>query len=230
MKKNISTIVGVIILVGICCAGCASTNSENSRHSGIIQENSTEEEGSLTNNDTVPEIDYGDASYVKKENLLLQQDIVNMNGISYQLISFEKTKNFGDRNLETLGDWFAEDIDASGNLTTDKTYVFVTLCITNKTDQEMKVTRAPGRVMGIESDLEVLQVSEDTIYIDEYWTGGDPSDVYGYKLNPGESITSESGYLLDDTEIEVEGRTLYYEIPHSDDPSDTENKFISLEE
>ena len=234
MKKKAS-IIGTLTILAVICTACASENSSISRQSGIIIDESEGGEGlDLKENDDsqkkesniAPSVDYVDASYTKQENLLSMQDEVTMDGISYKVLSYEITKQFGERNRETLADYL-EDIDADANLTGSETYVFVTLCITNETDSPMEICRIPGNVMGIESDLEVFQLS-DSVYIDEYWTEGDSTAVNFYRLNPGESITSESGYTINDND--VEGRSLYYEIPHTSDMADPDNKFIKLEE
>lgn len=234
MKKK-TLIIGMLTILTVVCTACTSENPDMSRQSGIIiDEPEAGEEWNLQEDDGYqqkepdipPSVDYVDASYTKSENLLSMQDTVLMDGISYKMLSCKITKQFGERNRETLADYL-EDIDADANLTGSESYVFITLCITNETDSPMEICRIPGNVMGIESDLEVLQLS-DSVYIDEYWREGDAQSVNFYMLNPGESITSESGYIINDNDME--GRTLYYEIPHTDDMADPGNKFIKLEE
>lgn len=225
MKKKVS-IIGILMILTVVCTACTAENSDISRQSGIIIDESETGEDEKNESDITDAIYDMGISYTRQENLLSMQDTVTIEGISYKVLSYEKTKQFGERNKETLADYL-EEIDTGGNLTGIETYVFITLCVTNETDQPVEICRVPGNIMGIESDLEVLQLG-DPVYIDEYWTGGDPTSVYFYMLNPGESIISESGYIVNDDD--VEGKSLYYEIPHSSDMADLENKFIKLEE
>lgn len=183
--------------------------------------------------DTVPvsdsDITYEDPAYTVEENLVLMDEVVEMDGFTYQIIDFEVTKEFGDRNRETFVDYLDDVTDADNNLTGDQSYVFVTLSIQNNTDKEVEAMRAPGVVVGIDSDWEVIPLSADPVYIEELWTGGEEAMGYFYKFQPGESVTCESGYLVNDADLKVPGRTLTYEIKNTDDYADLENKFIQLE-
>lgn len=53
-----------------------------------------------------------------------------------------------------------------------------------------------GVLYAIKDDMERIQENSDCVYIDNYWLGGDESDVYHYVLGKGEGITSELGYII----------------------------------
>lgn len=230
MKKGLH--IAIAIFLGLSCTACAHNDIDQIVPQGIIKEESEETDKQGINRDVQEkgESAWKD-SYTKKTNLLSKKDVVSMNGIAYQIIECTITKEFGDRNKETLVGYLGNitDIDADANLTGGKSYVFIKLYIKNETSNAETICRVPGNVMGIDANMQVLQLG-DVIYIDKYWTEGDPSSVYYYMLNSGESIICESGYLINDDDMEVEGRILTYEIPHSSDMADLENKFISLEE
>lgn len=235
MKKRILC----ICLVALSCihfAGCGATDiskdSTEKNESGIVKEALTEPEQTTENNQTEPQGDdepmvyYIDAEYVQEENLCPADEVVEWEGIEYQVESAVITKEFGNRNKETLGDFF--ETDENGNLICDSTYFFLTVTYTNKTDKNIEFDRSAGDIVAIASDMEVWNCSE-VFYIDEYWTGGDPSGVLRYELEPGESITSEVGFGVDDCMLETEGYKFYFHIGYPNEYSDG-TKYISLEE
>lgn len=234
MKRK-SAVFVFTVLLSMSCAACASAGSPADSTQGLTawEEDLADASGDghasqSSREDQEPEVYSVDVPYAKQENLLPMQDTVTMEGISYQILSCEVTKEFGERNRETLADYLGDRMDSQANLTGDETYIFVKMCITNHTEESVKICRVPGYVAGIESNLEVLPLGE-SVYIDEYWTEGEASEVNFYLLKPGESVESESGYLVMDNDLAAEGRTLYYEISHTSDPGDPENKYIKLE-
>lgn len=54
----------------------------------------------------------------------------------------ECTQAFGSRKLENLSDWIA--VDANGNLTTEESYLFMTIQFTNTTDRPAEIYRNQG--------------------------------------------------------------------------------------
>lgn len=229
-----------ILLIGMCVfvTACGQNRkvSENVQQGSIIE--------TIQNNDKVKDADLeseyseeinNQESYtierqkVNTNNLLKPNDSILMDGILYQLTSYELTQKFGDRNKATLCDWLGELIDnETKDLITDEyKYLFTTITIENQTDSTKVICRAPGIPVMIETDMSVYSLGE-SIYIDSYWNGGSASEVFFYELNPGESITAESGYLVNLLE-QSENGTLSYAIQHSSDWSDKENIFYELE-
>lgn len=229
--KKIAILLIIFGMVEISVSGCANNTPNIDSQQGILREDSTENDSINTDNSKMnpSDIDYVDASYTNEENIHSIKETVSMNGISYHILSFEKTKTFGNRNSDTLADYLEDKVDEDNNFVGNESYVFITMTITNETDETVEVYRCPGNVMSIDENMEVLQLGE-CIYMDEYWNGGDPSSVYAYSLKPGESVTSEFADMVNDNDVNVEGRKLYYEIKHSDDMDDSENIFIKLEE
>ena len=71
---------------------------------------------------------------------------------------------------------------------------------------EMWVFCMPSR-----DDMERIQENSDCVYIDNYWLGGDESDVYHYVFRQkGECITSELGYIIQDEGIPEDSKYIYY--------------------
>ena len=229
-KRTFKVGLSLLFTVVLGISGCGNTHTESNNQQGIIVEDFMESDNMTEQNSVAIDdldIDYVDSSYTTSENLYAISDVVKMNGISYQIHSFEKTKKFGDRNKDTLVDYLGDRIDADNNLVSDESYVFITMTITNETEEEVEVYRCPGYVVSIDENMEVLQVGE-CVYMDEYWHGGDASSIYAYSLKPGESVTSEFADIVCDAYLE--GKGMYYDIPYSDDLGDPNNIFIKLED
>ena len=71
---------------------------------------------------------------------------------------------------------------------------------------------------------------KNCVYIDNYWLGGDESDVYHYVLGKGECITSELGYIIQDEGIPEDSKYIYYCIEGIDSKTnDKVQKYFKLE-
>ena len=159
-----------------------------------------------------------------------------IDGISYKIDSYEHTTEFGNRNKDTVADFLKDscegNIDENYNLSNGYSYLFITLTITYKdgNDKQIEESRNAGILYAIKDDMERIQENSDCVYIDNYWLGGDESDVYHYVLGKGECITSELGYIIQDEGIPEDSKYIYYCIEGKDSKTnDTVKKYFKLE-
>ena len=97
-------------------------------------------------------------------------------------------------------------------------------------DKQIEGNRNVGVLYAIKDDMERIQENSDCVYIDNYWLGGDESDVYHYVLGKGECITSELGYIIQDEGIPEDSKYIYYCIEGKDSKTnDTVKKYFKLE-
>ena len=222
-----------IALVGTCLMGCQNQASsaggpqsqqlaEGTKDSQVgenVDDGKDLQTGQNTEAPINPEEPWGDpwTVYMTEEQFHPMTYVAEIDGITYQILSCEVTSQFGERNLETL--W--EDIkkgesrfeyrraDANGNLPEEGRYIFLTIQFTNTTDEEVEILRNNGSICFFDENLFITNITTDVWYVDEYWEGGTPSEVYHYKLAPGESVTSEVGWIMSKEEIETYGKMYY---------------------
>ncbi len=233
-KIGYKAVVSLCFLGVLGLTGCGNDSVADKTPQGIVQEKETEISNTEINNaemnNAEEDIVYVGSGYTTKESLCTLQDVVNKDGITYQILSWEKTKEFGNRNSETLVDYLGDRVDADNNFVGDECYVFITIKITNETEETVEVCRCPGSVALIDETMQVFSMGPDCIYIDEYWYGGDEKSVLYYRLEPGESITCEFGQMVWDSEVNVEGRSMYYWIKFFENANEPANRYILLEE
>ncbi|TGY97732.1 hypothetical protein E5329_03765 [Petralouisia muris] len=228
--NNKYAIFCVIIMITLSMSACSAKQSEPQKSNGIIQENQVSDEGNTDGKPQdigSPDVEYVDDEYAMSDNLLPFGSEIVYEDISYKVLNVEKTKKFGGRIRNNLNDLSFEGIDSEGNLKGNETYVFLKICFTNTSEKEKEIYRNQGVITGIAEDFQIFQLSADTVYIDQFWNGGDESSVQHYVLKPGESVESEVGYLLQDAD--VQGK-LYYMIGDTSEYDDIDNKFVALEE
>lgn len=162
---------------------------------------------------------------IRQEEIRQMGDALMYEGCSFCLLSYEKTQTFGDRVPENLSDWFTTDADK--NLAGDSYYIFLTLCITNEGDVPVQVHRTHGELAAVQENMEYVTVGEPC-YVDEEYTGGDPSGVWAWKFEPGESITCEVGYIVEGDCLGDSPYSLYYKFTTSENEVFAD-RFIKLE-
>lgn len=177
-----------------------------------------------------------DAEYVNKDDIVSVDDTIEINGITYKIEKYEHTTEFGNRNKDTVADFLKDscegNIDENYNLSNGYSYLFITLTITYKDgdDKQIEGNRNVGVLYAIKDDMERIQENSDCVYIDNYWLGGDESDVYHYVLGKGECITSELGYIIQDEGIPEDSKYIYYCIEGIDSKTnDMVQKYFKLE-
>lgn len=185
-----------------------------------------------------PEAYETETLYTQQENILPLSDSAAAWGISYKIEKVDYTENFGDRNLKHLENYLPNvETDSQGNLSGDFKYLFLTITFTNTTDEFQEINRNAGGISLIGASLNTLDWSNDVVYFDLYWEEGGPQQFHHWGLEPGESVTSEVGWVIegcgrrteaDDTLAERMGSAgpyeLYYHVKQFD--SDNEGSFF----
>ena len=148
--------------------------------------------------------------YTTDEHIIPMSESVTVDGITHVVLDCKVTSEFGHRKLENLN-YFFEDggIDDRGNLLKDKCYVFLNIQFTNTNDYEVEINRGNHGIYFMDEHLIIEDYTVDAIYIDEYWLDGTASEVYHYKLEPGESIFSEIGWIVSSKAVESHDKIYY---------------------
>ncbi len=173
--------------------------------------------------------------YTTENNIYPMSDAVTVGGIAYQVLHCEKTQQFGNRDLEHLNYFYNDQgIDDQGNLINDNSYIFATIQYTNTTDSPVEIIRGNKGIYSLNEHMIVDYENIDSTYIDTYWNSGTDSQPHHYELAPGETITSESGWVLDYTMLSPDA--LLYYVPNLKDvltdfggSTDPDAVFIKLE-
>lgn len=232
---------------GASGAGTGGTGAQNPGTGG-----GTDEAGGNTGDGQTPaeggkpaSIDTGEPEayetetlYTQQENILPLSDSAAAWGISYKIEKVDYTESFGDRNLEHLENYLPNvETDSQGNLSGDFKYLFLTITFTNTTEEFQEINRNAGGISLIGASLNTLDWSNDVVYFDLYWEEGGPQQFHHWGLEPGESVTSEVGWVIegcgrrtgaDDTLAERMGSAgpyeLYYHVKQFD--SDNEGSYF----
>ncbi len=171
--------------------------------------------------DAAPPADTGDSLpesfiYTTEDNIIPMSESAVIDGVDSRILSCELTPEFGDRNMENLN-YFYEDggIDEKGNLINGNNYLFITFQYTNTTDSEVEILRGSWGLYSIDNRYIIVNYNRESIYIDEYWNGGASNEVYHYRLAPGETITSEVGWVVSEDLLNGSGK-LYFALRMED--------------
>lgn len=239
MRKIFIVTLSTVLLTAM--AGCAGDVSGGTASGGMeeyVHTSSAGAEDGISDQTTVTlqdssDVIPADTVYLQDQNMLGRSDTALVNGISHTVLDLECTQAFGSRKLENLSDWIA--VDANGNLTTEESYLFMTIQFTNTTDQRVEIYRNQGGIYAISPEKEILEYSSAAIYYDEPWNRGEEGEVFHWVLEPGESITSEIGWLLPAWE-QVKNDfgadrswSLYYGVMVGSGREYPDNRYIDLE-
>lgn len=220
---------------------------DNSSSEGTISGSGAAGEGGMTASgqpqtpgSSNPENYYMNELYTEETAILPMIQSAEKEGISYKIENVEYTGSFGDRNKENLAIHMSGvETDAQGSLQGNYKYLFLTITFTNTTDQAQEIYRTSNEIAVIGTALNTIVWSTDACYYDVDWEKGTKSQKHHWVLEPGESVTSEVGWVIagcgimlaeDDT---LEGRmgsggpyTLYYRVGY--DGSNEGSQFIDL--
>ena len=190
----------------------------------------------------IGDVDYVDDLYAKEENILPITQSASAGGISCKIEKVEYTGSFGDRNRENLNIFTpGANTDSQGNLTEGFQYLFLTITFTNTTDQSREIVRTGNDISAIGDSLAAIPWTADACYYDTDWEKGTEAEKHHWVLEPGESVTSEIGWVIESSERLLEADptlesrmgsagpySLYYHVNEYDGDSET-SYFIDLE-
>lgn len=173
-----------------------------------------------------PALYHMDEIYTKEENILPVTESAAAEGISYKIQNVEYTDSFGDRDPERLQIFSPEvKTDGQGNLQGDFKYLFLTVTFTNTGEQTQEIYRTSNGISVIGASLNTVAWTSDACYYDKDWEKGTESQKHHWVLEPGESVTSEVGWVIEgcgsvlaaDEELETRmgskgPYTLYYRV------------------
>lgn len=171
-----------------------------------------------------------------------QSQSASAGGISCKIEKVEYTGSFGDRNRENLNIFTpGANTDSQGNLTEGFQYLFLTITFTNTTDQSREIVRTGNDISAIGDSLAAIPWTADACYYDTDWEKGTEAEKHHWVLEPGESVTSEIGWVIESSERLLEADptlesrmgsagpySLYYHVNEYDGDSET-SYFIDLE-
>ena len=186
MKRKKITAIMAVIMMAAGLSACSQSNAGLEGKSGIVKDEDSKTESDTGVVDQTPATYVQDAEYVNKDDIVSVDDTIEINGITYKIEKYEHTTEFGNRNKDTvldyLKDLYGEAIDDNYNLSNGNSYIFITLTIVYKDgdDKQIEGNRNVGVLYAIKDDMERIQENSDCVYIDNYWLGGDESDVYHY--------------------------------------------------
>lgn len=244
MGKSFKFCTALFICAALAgCAAAPDSRDQAQTGSTAVSDPSAEKssaespEGDRTESDPgsvngLPESAY---VYTTKDNIISMSESAEVDGIDCQILGCEVTSVFGDRNPENLNYFYeAEGIDVNHNLLNDRIYIFLTFRYTNVTDAEVEFVRGACGVYHLDESLIVRNYSVDVAYIDQYWLGGTAAEANHYRLKPGESVTSEVGYIVD-RDFVKDSSQVYFALRQSDctpefgAATDPEAIFVKLE-
>lgn len=221
--RKITYLLCVVALMGVCLVGCqnqSSSNGDSQKVDGMMdsQVGQNVEDGKASQ--AGQNMNEPWTVYMTEKQFHPMNYVAEVAGVTYQVLSCEVTSQFGNRNLDTLSEAIKngesvfeyKHADASGNLPEEGRYIFLTIQFTNTTDEEVEILRNNGKICSFDENLFLTWMVTDVWYIDEYWknsTSEEVSEIYHYKLAPGESVTSEVGWITSKKEIETYGKMYY---------------------
>lgn len=242
MKKSAIFLTAVLLVSLISGCGVQHADLNNTTLQGNTV--STIQEGVQDAGPTVPVQDGNpdyEPDFMIQEKCILPKGataVIQETGISYSVQSVECSREFGNRSLENLTDLSSGLTDDEGNLLGNERYLFATIKFENISDKNLEINRNSGGPCVITSDYKCFPCGE-AVYVDQEWTGGTLAETFHWILKPGESITSEVGWLIFEWENvqlplisggsqDLQGESVYYRAFLSDILADSGNRYIDL--
>ncbi len=189
----------------------------------------TDEGNQSTNADDETQQEYeNEQKYVVKDNIFDADESVEVDGISYQIISISSGTELGNHRKEDVN-YLTDEVDEDGNFLGNNRFIWIELATKNENETKTEIVVSSNGFYCIGSDWEIFETGAEAVYISPKDTSfTKPSEVFHCILEPGETRNICLGYWID--KKNVDGH-LYYGIGHSgSEIDDVNNKFLDVEE
>lgn len=163
-----------------------------------------------------PELKDFPRSYINKANIVQGSAPISYKNVEYSGIKIAKTKKLPNGiikdDVDYLNDSTGAEIGDNGSILDDKTYLFVTARITNKTDEKMMIPMQI-RVVELDEELSHKGCSISSIYRSGKSLSAmtDLQEIKSYYMEyfePGESTVYTIGTIVNDDLINADN--LYF--------------------
>ena len=233
MKKKILPAVCVMCICVMLLTSCA-VESEVSEPSNLDFLNKTSSNQPNEEDFPVATDDY--KNYIQKANVVEGEAPVSFKNVEYSNIEISKSKKLlhgiKKEDVDYMNDGTGAKIDKDGRILDDKTYLYLTVRITNKKNEEMLI---PLQVMVVELDKEL---SYSVCLISNIYRSGKPlgtlnspqgrKNYYMQVFQPKESTVYTLAAIVNDDIIDSD--SLYFILGGYYTDSDRQEANFQLEE
>ena len=243
MKKILMYLL-TLLCISLFIAGCSSTQQDLPQ-GGIVKEPEPSTSGEPIVNEPEPSVSEGpivqadgdgadapavyiddEPKYALKDNLKSLNEAIEFEGISYKVNSAVFTKDL-DGIDPGLINYFSEEHDAKGTLTGSQSYAILNLTIKNVSETIREELVNKPFVLVKKDDLQILETGAEARYNSNVQEGQDAQHGHHYILKPGDEVTLEEIFILEDEQLTDE---LYFLAGWAgDDYDNAQHKFIHME-
>lgn len=216
MKKNILSGVCIMCVCVMLLTSCAQEPAA-SVPSELQFAKGTEKPYLEPNDENFPIITDDYKYYIKKANIVKGKEPISYKNIDYSEIKITKTKTLPEEikreDVDYMNDGTGAEVGDDGAILDDKTYLFVTTRITNKTDEKMLIPMQI-RVVALDDELSYKNCSITNIYRSGKKLSvlkksmPENKSYYMEYFEPGESTVYTIGTIVNDDLIDADN--LYF--------------------
>jgi len=215
LKRYISIIVCIALLVTLCACSKNDTSSNSSSNTNTENEldfkaptKESEAEMPSKGEQDSPEIFTVEPTKINKANIFKQDEVISYKDFSFSNFKMVKSKELPQGiTKEQVENFSGEDIDLNGALTGSKTYAFVTMDIKNLTEQAINLCVSSSEFILLDDNFSFGMYMDNCRYRSGR-SHNQAKDYYFQNIKPQESYTVTIGYVLDDTMINADN--LYF--------------------
>lgn len=196
-SKKLGTLL-LAAALSFSVAGCGNLQKENTTEEEVTQNQSIEISDTDVS-DSQPVTDEGEEVYRMDGQEAALYEELQWEGITWVVSSMEITKELGNRPKDDFHYW-GESMDDAGNLTGDKSYLFITVSCKNSSGSQQEVLLNTNGFVVMDEAGELFETGSEARYISKKQDGNDsPDKIFHYLLEDGEETgLIEIGYIIAD--------------------------------
>lgn len=211
----------VFTLISVMLGACSASEPVNQGSQGVILDNSQED------NIGQADVTYEDETKtVINDNKYEWNDKVQLEGITYQLVSVQCTQQLDGRDEKKVN-YLTDKIDENGNLFDSEWFIWMKIKIKNEGAEQEEVIVNTNTFVNITNENVVTETGAEAVYISPEQSE-EQKEIFHCILNAGEEREVELGYQINENNV---SGNLYYCIGYGGSSIDgTDNKFLNVEE